>query len=182
MRARILVSIVLVCSLMVVLVFGAQYILVASSPTFISPLAKDVFAESTALRPSSTATPSPTPTATPTPTNTPTPLPIATPTPTPVPIVAPADLDSLFIKYAGEYGVDKSQLIKIANCESGMNANAHNGDYAGIFQYSSGSWSNTRAAMGADGNQDLRTNAEESIKTTAFKLSHGGASAWPSCN
>jgi len=124
------------------------------------------------------------PTATPTPTNTPTPTPTSTPTPmpTPQPIVTSSDLESLFGKYAGEYSVDKEQLKKIANCESGFNAGASFLDYGGMFQFSASSWSSTRQQMNQDPNPDLRYNAEESIKTAAFKISVHGPSAWPSCH
>lgn len=122
------------------------------------------------------------PTATPTPTNTPTPTPTNTPTPTPQPIVTSSDLESLFGKYAGEYSVDKELLKKIAKCESGFNAGASFLDYGGMFQFSSSSWSSTRQQMNQDPNPDLRYNAEESIKTAAFKISVNGPSAWPSCH
>ncbi|MCX7997101.1 MAG: transglycosylase family protein [Patescibacteria group bacterium] len=137
-----------------------------------------------------TFTPTPTPTATPTPipTRTPTPSPTLTPSPTPVPTVyipppAPAEIDEFFRKYAAEYGVEESQLRKIAACESGYNPTSHNTahDYAGMFQFSRATWESTRAQMGADQNADLRFNAEEAIRTAAFKISRGGIGGWPSC-
>jgi hypothetical protein len=36
--------------------------------------------------------------------------------------------------------------------------------------------------MGLDSNPDLRFNADESIKTAAFKIAHGGIGAWPNCH
>jgi len=132
--------------------------------------------------------PSPTPTATstpsPTPTETPTPIPTTapSPTPTPTPILTSSDLENLFSKYAGQYSVDKEMLKRIASCESGFNAAASYLDYGGMFQFSPSSWSVTRTAMNQDPNPDLRFNAEESIKTAAFKISVNGPSAWPSCH
>jgi hypothetical protein len=126
-----------------------------------------------------TLTPTNTPTPTPSPTPTPTPTP--TPIPTPVPLTS-TNLEDLFTKYANFYSVNKDLLRKIAACESGFNTNASYGDYLGMFQFSSGAWINSRALMGEDSNLGLRTSAEESIKTAAFKISRGEVSAWPSCS
>jgi soluble lytic murein transglycosylase-like protein len=126
------------------------------------------------------AFPTLTPTLTPTPTPLPTPTPFPTPTPTPIPLTS-TTLEDLFTKYASLYSVDKSLLRKIAACESGFNPSAAYGDYLGLFQFSSGAWINSRALMGEDTNLGLRTNAEESIKTAAFKISRGEQNAWPSC-
>lgn len=131
-------------------------------------------------------TPTPTNTPTPTPTSTPTPTlaPTATPTPQPAPVVtapAPVDLEELFTRYSGQYSVDKALLQRIANCESGFNNSSTNGDYVGMFQFATSSWSVIRARMNADGNPDLRRNPEEAIKTAAFHIAEGGAGAWPSC-
>jgi hypothetical protein len=128
------------------------------------------------------ATPTPTPTNTPTPTPTNTPTPTATPMPTsPPPVAAPVDLESLFSRYADEYHVDKELLKRIAKCESSFNSEAANGDYVGMFQFASGSWSTIRARMGMDQNPDLRKNSEETIKTAAYHIANGGQNAWPSC-
>lgn len=125
--------------------------------------------------------PSPTPTVTPT--LTPTPIPSTpTPSPAPPPVVAPADLDPLFSKYSSEYGVDKELLKRIAQCESHMNSGAVNGDYGGMYQFATQSWISTRGAMGQNTDPSLRFNAEESIKTSAYKISKGGIGAWPNCN
>lgn len=136
-------------------------------------------------RTTGTPTLTPRPTSTPTPTPTAVPTPIPTPTTTPTPTTAPltsTDLEDLFTKYSNLYSVDKNMLRKIAACESGFNTNAVFRDYVGLFQFSSGAWINSRALMGQDGNLDLRTNAEESIKTAAFKISRGEISAWPNCS
>lgn len=121
-------------------------------------------------------TPEPTtvPTTTPTPTADPTPLP-TTP--------AAADLESLFEKYGNEFGVDKELLKKIAKCESGFNTNANNsGMYLGMFQFASQTWVANRNRMGLDSNPDLRTNAEEAIRTAAYIISKSGPGAWPNCH
>ena len=136
------------------------------------------------LSPLPTFTPTPTPTNTPTPTPTSTPTPTYTPTPTPTKQIPPSasSLDEFFSKYSKEYGIEESALRKIAVCESGYNTSASNGPYGGMFQYSDSTWTSTRSQMGLDGNPELRFNAEESIKTTAFKISRGGIGAWPNCS
>lgn len=111
------------------------------------------------------------------PTETPTP----TPTAPPPPVTAPGDLDSLFARFSDEYHVDRELLKRIAKCESGFNTEAVNGDYLGMFQFASSSWSAVRARMGADPHPDLRKNAEETIKTAAYHIANGGQNAWPSC-
>ncbi len=108
------------------------------------------------------------------------PQPTKAPTPT---ITAPADLETLFTKFADTYHIDKEILKKIARCESGFNATSNNsGIYLGMFQFGEQTWISTRAAMGLDTNPDLRTNPEEAINTAAFKISRGGIAAWPNCH
>lgn len=94
---------------------------------------------------------------------------------------APEEIVRLIEKYAIEYGVDKYMMIGIAKCESGFRENAVNGPYAGIYQFVSGTWTSNRRAMGLDENLELRYNAEESVKTAAFKMSRDGFGAWPVC-
>jgi hypothetical protein len=153
--------------------------------------------------PSVTSTPSPTPTSTPNPTIKPastrgdkstrggptlTPEPASrqggpTPVgPTTTPDVwSPPALEPLFAQYAGQYGIDKNALERIANCESHFNSNSVNGDYVGMFQFSTKTWADNRTKMGADPNPALRTNPEESIKTGAFLISKRGIDPWPAC-
>lgn len=110
--------------------------------------------------------------------------PVVTPTPVVEPTVtAPPDLDPIFEKYAGEYGISASTLKVIANCESHYNPSAisRNGLYGGMFQYSTSTWKSTRTAMGMDPNPDLRFSAQEAIRTSAFKIANGGIGAWPIC-
>ncbi len=124
-----------------------------------------------------TNNPTPTPEPTATPTVIPSPTPTAIPTSTPV-----TDLESLFTKYSSQYSVSKDLLEKIAQCESGKNPNASYLSYLGMFQFGPDTWSSIRTRMNLDPNPDLRTNAEEAIKTAAYKISIGGQSAWPNCN
>jgi hypothetical protein len=136
------------------------------------------------LFPIPTPTPTPTPTPPPTPTPTVTPTFIQTPSPTNTPKQLPqssSDLDSWFTKYSQLYSIDKNTLKKIAFCESGLNPQAKNGIYGGLYQYSEQTWKTTRKSMSADDNPDLRFSAEESIRTSAFKISQQGISAWPNC-
>lgn len=130
--------------------------------------------------PRPTATPTPTPTPTPLPTSTPTPFPTATPTPTPIP-VSGGDLDGWFERYAKEYGIERMKLFALAACESMLKTNAVNGDYVGLFQFSSSTWKATRQALGADPDPILRMNPEQAIKTAAYKISVSGFSPWPGC-
>jgi hypothetical protein len=131
---------------------------------------------------------------------------IGTPTPTPIPSATPQtarqnqtapnqtgentsiqitnaqeEIITLIEKYAGEYGVDRNMMVGIAKCESGFRSNAVNGPYAGIYQFVSGTWISNRRAMGLDENLDLRFNAEEAVRTAAFKMSRDGFGAWPVC-
>lgn len=115
-------------------------------------------------------------------------LPAATPKPaaTPVPkavSLEPSALDSLFEKYGAEYGLSATMLKHIAKCESGLRPEAlsSNGLYGGLFQFVSPTWSSNRRAMGLDPDPALRFNAEEAIKTAAFKISRDGVGAWPVC-
>lgn len=138
----------------------------------------------------------PTTTTTPTPTQQPQPTVQPTSTPAPSPTIAPTiapttapttptsstDLESLFSQYSAQYSVSEDELKKIAQCESGMNTNSDTGLYAGMFQFSASTWSSERGVMGLDPNPDLRKDAGEAIRTTAFMLSRGQENAWPNCH
>lgn len=54
--------------------------------------------------------------------------------------------------------------------------------YVGMYQFAAQTWQSTRTAMGLDPNPELRMNAEESIKTAAYKIANGGIQAWPNCH
>jgi len=110
-----------------------------------------------------------------------TPRPSATVTPTPNRISA-GDLEAFFSKYAEKESVDRDLLKKIAVCESGFNPAARNGIYGGLFQFSEKSWQSLRRIMNLDTNPALRFNAEEAIKTAAYKLALNGRAAWPNCS
>lgn len=96
-------------------------------------------------------------------------------------INSPKEIIQLIEKYASTYGVDKNMMIGIAKCESNFKENAVNGPYVGIYQFVAGTWISNRRVMGLDESPDLRYNAEESIKTAAFKMSRDGFGAWPVC-
>ncbi len=115
----------------------------------------------------------------PTPTFTPTPKPIVTPTPSRR--FTSTQFDEWFTRFASESSVDRSLLVKIAVCESGLNTSAVNGIYGGLFQFSSSAWISTRRQMNADTNPELRFNPEQAIRTAAFKIAAGGRGAWPNC-
>jgi hypothetical protein len=129
----------------------------------------------------------PTPTLTPSPIPSPTIQPTAIPTPTDTPpttiVSSSVSLDSLFSSFANQYHVDKNELEKIANCESGFNATSdYDGLYVGMFQFAQQTWSDVRSEMGLDPNPDLRTNATDAIQTAAYMLSRGQQNSWPSCH
>ena len=147
----------------------------------LSPLAETTQAieKPTIEKPTNTPTFTPSPTLTPTPT-------IISPTPTntqtPIPVIAPSDLEEIFAKFSNEYNIDKELLKRIAKCESGLNANASNLGYAGLYQFSERLWDSTRSLMGLSTEPNLRYNAEEAIKTAAFMISQGHLGIWPNCN
>jgi len=132
------------------------------------------------------ATPTPIPSPTPEPRDELEPTPILSPEPTatpkPAPVVkAPDDLEASFATHAATYGVDVDLLRRIANCESHFHSGSVNGIYGGMFQFSPSTWASTRRAMEMDENPDLRFDGEEAIRTAAFKIGHGGQSAWAAC-
>jgi len=121
-------------------------------------------------------------------------LPVVTPTKTPakprqvhlaavprIQKVAPEVTLVLIEKYGQEYGVDPGLLKQIAACESGYRTEAANGPYGGMYQFLASTWASNRKAMGASPDPNLRFDAEEAIKTAAFKISRDGAGAWPVC-
>lgn len=150
----------------------------------ISPLADaDVLGETDVTEPSPSLELIPSPISEPTPTPTPRPTPKPIPTPTPLPTAATAvQMDTWFTQYSGSQSVSIEMLRKIAVCESGYNQFAQNEIYGGLFQFSSSTWVSTRLQMNADSNPDLRFNAEEAIKTAAFRIATIGSAAWPNCS
>jgi hypothetical protein len=129
---------------------------------------------------------SPTPTVvvpTEQPTSTPTPLPTKVPTPTaiPQPKFSSEEIQGFIERFAAQYAVDANVLRHLAVCESGFNAEAVNGAYAGLFQFAQTSWRTNRAIMGEDPNPDLRFNAEEATQTAAYMVSQGRGAIWPNC-
>lgn len=130
--------------------------------------------------PSPTLVPTPKPTMKPASTPEPTETPYVEPTPTPD-VWSPPDIEPIMARFAGQYGVDKNILERLANCESHFNPNAVNGDYLGLFQFSARSWQYYRGKIGEDINPELRRDIEASIKTAAYVISTVGTSPWPRC-
>ncbi len=91
------------------------------------------------------------------------------------------EINNFISRFAGQYEVDAEVLKKVAECESGSNADAINGIYVGLFQFDSGSWRSLRDQMGEESDPNIRFNAEESVQTAAFALSNGRGSIWPNC-
>lgn len=138
------------------------------------------------ISPTPTATPTstPTPTLTSTPTPTPSPTPTATPTPSPTPTptsLPTTSFETYFDEYSAQYKINKDELKKIAFCESGMNPGSVNGDYGGMYQFTTQTWHVTRSEMGKDTNPALRFDAKEAIETAAFKIANKGGYAWKNC-
>lgn len=167
-------------------VFKPQSIQVLAQTIEVTPIptATPIPTVESTFTPEPTSTPKPTPPITPKPTVKPTPnstsQAVVVPTATPD-VWSPPHLENWFSQYAGQFGVDKNTLERIANCESHFNPNAKNGDYVGMFQFNTSTWRTYRNQLGLDPNPDLRTNAEESIKTGAFLISKRGTAPWPSC-
>jgi soluble lytic murein transglycosylase-like protein len=107
------------------------------------------------------------------------PVPAAPPT---GPVTGPAELEALVEQYATQYGARKDIMLIIMKCESGYNPNASNGSFAGLYQFMASTWVSNRNAMGLDPNPALRYNAEEAVKTAAFKMGRDGYGAWPACS
>ena len=103
--------------------------------------------------------------------------------PTPIPF-APADIEAMVRKYASEYGANPEVMLIIAKCESGFRAEAisPSGAYHGMYQFVASTWQSNRRAMGLPDNPELMHNAEEAIRTAAFKMGGDGYSAWPACH
>ena len=170
------------------ILFGLVYSYVLKlNPPAISPLALtstprssteilgiSINSPATSPRASSTDSPTPKPTLTPTPRPTPTPKPIASP-------VTLTQLEDWFTQYANKESINRDLLRKIANCESKFNPEATNGIYGGLYQFSTSTWISTRQAMNLNSDANLRFNAEEAIKTGAFRIATTGDAAWPNC-
>lgn len=171
--------IILFIFLFLTFVSATTYVAVSySSPQIISPLPDKTYTNTLSIEPTSILSPSLSPT--PIPTIAPTPKP--TPTPAPAAIFAPSGLEPLFIKYSDDYSIDNQLLKRIAKCESGFNPNASANGYAGLFQFSQALWTQTRNLLGLNSDQNLRFNAEESIRTAAFMVSQNHLGIWPNCN
>lgn len=97
--------------------------------------------------------------------------------------IAPYGFDQLIQKYALLNKVNPSKMAIIAKCESGFRPEAvsRSGLYVGLYQFNPTTWASNRRAMGLDTNPALRANAEEAIKTAAFKMGRDGFGAWPVC-
>jgi len=98
--------------------------------------------------------------------------------------IAPAEIEAAIRQYATQYGANAEIMITIAKCESGFRAEAlsPSGAYGGMYQFVASTWQSNRRAMGLDANPDLRFNAEEAIKTAAYKMGRDGYNAWPACS
>jgi len=179
MRKKTVIPFVMGIFLAPMLVFASMNIAIKSSHSVVL----GVEATPTIVVVSSTPTQIPTNT----PTNTPTPNPTKKPTPTKLPtptilVVSATQLDEWFTKYSQHFSIDRQKLWRMAVCESNLKSNATNGDYAGLYQFSTRTWISTRKAMNENTDPSLRFNPLEAIKTAAFKISTDGLNPWPNCN
>lgn len=92
------------------------------------------------------------------------------------------EFELMFNAYGNYYGVNPKQLRHLALCETRFRPHVTNGRHAGLYQYNPTTWSATRERMGLDPNPDLRFDAEEAIKTTAYKIAREGSGAWVVCS
>ncbi|QQS38487.1 transglycosylase family protein [Candidatus Woesebacteria bacterium] len=95
----------------------------------------------------------------------------------------PNAITDLIDKYAVDYNVSSTKMKTIAKCESGFRSDAASatGTYVGLYQFHPSTWISNRNAMGLDPDPSLRSNAEEAIKTAAYKMARDGYGAWPVC-
>lgn len=133
------------------------------------PLSRYVVAETREPDPTPPPTPAPPPPPKPTPAPTPRPTP-APPPPAPVP--SPGTIEAIIYAAATSHGVSYSWMLKIAECESGLNPRAYNpaGPYIGLFQF-------LPSTFRAHGGTDIYDPVQQS-NITADMLAHGQAGAW----
>ena len=98
------------------------------------------------------------------------------------PVPSPEQFETMFSAYSAYYKVDRGLLRTIAFCESRFIPSATNGRHAGLYQFNSSTWKATRKRMDLDPDPNLRFDAEEAIKTAAFKLHNSGHGAWVVCS
>jgi len=119
----------------------------------------------------SDATPAPTPAPTPVPTHPPTPRASAAAIPAGPP-PAPGTIQAIIQQAANTYGVSYSWMLKIAECESGLNPHAYNpaGPYYGLYQF-------LMSTFRANGGTDIWDPVQQA-NITAKMLAHGQAHQW----
>lgn len=119
--------------------------------------------------------PSPSPTPEPPPPPPPSPTPEAAVAVAPPPVTATGSVVDIIRAAAARHGVDGDWMVRIAQCESGLNPSAVNpAGYYGLFQFSKSTW-------GAYGSGDIFDPAAQS-EATAKMLAAGGAGHWPHCS
>jgi hypothetical protein len=117
--------------------------------------------------------------ATPTPAPTPVPTPVPTPRPTARaasvpsgPPPAPGTIQAIIQQAANTWGVSYPWMLKIAQCESGLNPHAYNpaGPYYGLYQF-------LMSTFRANGGTDIWDPVQQA-NITAKMLAHGQAHQW----
>ncbi|HEY8489967.1 MAG TPA: LysM peptidoglycan-binding domain-containing protein [Dehalococcoidia bacterium] len=110
--------------------------------------------------------------------------PAPAPAPAPRPAPAPAytgggDIVSIIHAAAARYGVDGNWMVRIAQCESGLNPNAVGGGgrYHGLFQFYMPTYNNTPPGRAGRSVYDPAANAE----AAAWLMVNGGPQNWPVC-
>lgn len=95
--------------------------------------------------------------------------------PAPAPAAPAGSVTEIIYAAADEFGVDRSFLLSIADCESGLNPNAVNpAGYHGLFQFATSTWA-------SQGYGDNIYDPVAQSRTAARMISEGGQSAWANC-
>jgi soluble lytic murein transglycosylase-like protein len=116
--------------------------------------------------------PTPAPTAAPTPVPTPKPTPRPTAVIPSAPVPAPGTIQAIIQAAAAANGVSYPWMLKIAQCESGLNPHAYNpsGPYYGLYQF-------LQSTFRANGGTDIWDPVQQA-NITARMLAHGQAHQW----
>jgi soluble lytic murein transglycosylase-like protein len=104
------------------------------------------------------------------------------PAPAPAPVTtysSGGDIVSIIHAAAAAYGVDGARMVRMAQCESGLNPNAVGGGglYHGLFQFHMGTYNSTPPGQAGRSVYDPAANAE----AAAWLVVNGGWQHWPVC-
>lgn len=98
------------------------------------------------------------------------------------PLTNKEQIKQIIIKWADYYGVSRTQLLRVANCESGYNPKVVNHNYydhghpTGLFQHISGYWPGRAKTYGVPGASIFDPEAQ--AKVTAGMFRDGQSNLW----